>query len=160
MKTTTECQTCKKSFEAENRELNRGNAKYCSLSCAGKAPKQLQFKTICKHCGKEFQSASRSARYCSISCKQKYYRFKSKGDKSMKSFNKDFKDIPCEICNWKETTRDLHHIIHVSKGGKNTKDNLISVCPNHHRMIHNNLISENTLFKYIEYRTISSSYEL
>lgn len=75
----------------------------------------------------------------------------------MKAFYKLFKNLPCELCGWKEASRDLHHIIPVSSGGKNETNNLISVCPNHHRMIHKNLISKDTLLKCVEYRTISSS---
>ena len=33
MKTSKICEECGSSFEAENREINRGNAKYCSRSC-------------------------------------------------------------------------------------------------------------------------------
>lgn len=40
-KVEKECQTCGQIFLADSKEVNRGNAKYCSLSCAGKAPKQL-----------------------------------------------------------------------------------------------------------------------
>ena len=35
------CTTCNKPFEADSREHNRGNAKYCSLSCAAKNQKRL-----------------------------------------------------------------------------------------------------------------------
>lgn len=39
-KTEKKCNYCGKVFLAENKEINRGNAKYCSLSCAAKAEKQ------------------------------------------------------------------------------------------------------------------------
>lgn len=158
------CQTCNKSFLADSREINRGNAKYCSLSCVGKAPKQLQYNQICKHCGKEFLSASKNAKYCSNSCKQKNYRIKQKStieqDYSIKHYYKIFENIPCEICNWDKSARDLHHIIEVSNGGTTEINNLICVCPNCHRMIHSNLISKDDLLKIIENRTISSSYNI
>lgn len=155
------CQFCGKPFQADTREINRGNAKYCSLSCANKAPKSLQYNQVCKHCGQEFISASKNTKYCSDSCKQKNYRARqrslSKDGLSIKSYYKIFEDIPCEICSWNKTTRDIHHIKEVVNGGTNELNNLISVCPNCHRMIHNNLISENDLLKIIEDRTISSS---
>jgi len=160
-KTEKNCQFCGKSFQADIREINRGNAKYCSLSCAAKAPKSLQYNQVCKHCGKEFISASKNAKYCSDSCKQKNYRARqrslSKDGISIKSYYKMFENTPCEICSWNKTTRDIHHIKEVVNGGTNELNNLISVCPNCHRMIHNNLISENDLLKIIEDRTISSS---
>jgi predicted HNH restriction endonuclease len=50
----------------------------------------------------------------------------------------------CEVCGWKidkvlGTNGDgleIHHIIPVSKGGKDTMDNTIVLCPNHHKIIH------------------------
>ena len=154
------CQSCGKTFMADSRELKRGNAKYCSLSCVAKVPKQLQYKQICKHCGTEFMSASKNAKYCSDSCKQKNYRAKQKAISedsfSIKHYYKLFENIPCEICQWDKTSRDLHHIIEVSNGGTNELNNLLCVCPNCHRMIHANLISENDLHQIIENRTISS----
>ena len=35
-KTEKKCNYCGKVFLAENKEINRGNAKYCSLSCKQK----------------------------------------------------------------------------------------------------------------------------
>lgn len=155
-KRTTKCQTCDVEFEADTRDLNRGRAKYCSLSCAAKVSKQLQYERVCKHCGSHFHSSSKHSLYCSDSCKQKNYRAQAKDSGNMKQLYKLFKDTPCEICGWDETSRDLHHIVEVSNGGKSIPDNLISVCPNHHRMIHKNLISKDTLLKCVEDRTISS----
>ena len=37
------CKHCGKIFKAQNRELKRGNGKYCSLSCAAQMPKSLQY---------------------------------------------------------------------------------------------------------------------
>ena len=160
-KVEKECQTCGKLFLADTREINRGNAKYCSQSCASKAPKQLQYSQVCKHCGKDFISANKNAKYCSDSCKQKNYRARQKSlsedTDSIKVFYKIFENIPCEICQWNKTSRDLHHIVEVSNGGTNELNNLLCVCPNCHRMIHNNLISKDDIENIIKSRTISSS---
>ena len=156
-----ECQTCGTVFEADSREVKRGNAKYCSLSCAAKAPKQLQYSMVCKHCGKEFLSASKLAKYCSDSCKQKNYRARQK-DLSLdtvpiKKLYKVFENTPCEICGWNKSSRDLHHIVEVANNGTNELNNIVCVCPNCHRMIHNNLISKDDLLEITKIRTISSS---
>ena len=157
------CQSCGKSFQVDIREVKRGNGKYCSLSCAAKAPKALQYKQVCKHCGKEFMSASKNAKYCSNLCKQKNYRERQKSQvntySSIKTYYKLFENVPCEICGWDKTTRDLHHIVEVSNGGATELSNLICVCPNCHRMIHNNLISKEDLYKILENRTILSPYQ-
>lgn len=62
----------------------------------------------------------------------------------------------CVICGWNKTSCDVHHIIPVSNGGKNEITNLITLCPNCHRMVHRNLISEEKLKKFRESWTISS----
>ena len=48
--------------------------------------------------------------------------------------------MPCAICGWNEASRDIHHITPRSKGGLSTKENLITLCPNHHRMVEEGLI--------------------
>jgi hypothetical protein len=45
---------------------------------------------------------------------------------------KDF-DIKCSICEWNESTCDLHHIV----PDEESFENLILICPNCHRVIHN-----------------------
>lgn len=99
-KTEKKCNYCGKVFLAENKEINRRNAKYCSLSCAAKAEKTKQFELICKHCGKLFIGYHATAKYCSLSCKQKHYRAQQKVDntKDMKYYYKIFEYIPCELC--------------------------------------------------------------
>jgi 5-methylcytosine-specific restriction endonuclease McrA len=54
----------------------------------------------------------------------------------------------CPICGWNKSSLDLHHIISKKKNGSNEHFNLIALCPNCHRMAHNNLIDINVLMKY------------
>lgn len=146
------CQICNSEFEADTREVNRGNAKFCSLTCAGKnSHKNIKpIKHQCKHCGNNFYSKSLTVKYCSISCKQKNYRLKSSNNTvSMKTIYRKLKHLPCQICGWQEAARDVHHIKSVVKGGTNEISNLIVLCPNHHRMIHSKLISEIDLLRYV-----------
>lgn len=53
--------------------------------------------------------------------------------------NKKYKHT-CQFCGWNKTTCDVHHKISPLNGGKNTKENLVVVCPNCHRLIHKNLL--------------------
>ena len=53
----------------------------------------------------------------------------------------------CSICGWKETTCDSHHIIFTKNKGKNVIQNGIILCPNHHRMVHKKLISQEYLLE-------------
>lgn len=163
-KTERNCKNCNKSFLAENREINRGYGLFCTQSCATSYNNNVislnvNISNICKHCGLSFKS-NKIVKYCSYSCKQKNYRFKRKsGNIYDTQLTLLLKEYPCEICNWKEASRDVHHIIPVSENGKTILENLISVCPNHHRMIHNNLFSQDYLLKIVKSRTISSSLE-
>lgn len=55
----------------------------------------------------------------------------------------------CRICNYKKAIH-MHHILPKHLGGSNRKENLIPLCPNHHRLLHEKLIaaipSENNLW--------------
>jgi len=140
------CERCNKSFNADLREHNRGNAKYCSLSCVGKRIQSKIHKRMCINCREEFSTSSNRSKYCSKSCKLQHYRSISKTENySSKTLQNLIGFLPCEICGWNESTRDVHHIIPVSQNGKNTLDNVIVLCPNHHRMIHKNLISKEAI---------------
>jgi hypothetical protein len=46
----------------------------------------------------------------------------------------------CQICGWNKTVCDIHHKVPLVKGGKNTEENLILVCPNCHRLIHKKIL--------------------
>lgn len=55
-------------------------------------------------------------------------------------------NLACSICSWNDASCDIHHIIQVKNGGSDEMDNLICVCPNCHRNIHQN----GSKFKTIE----------
>ena len=44
-------------------------------------------------------------------------------------------NFSCYFCGFDEFTHE-HHIIRKNDGGFDTKDNLITLCPNHHYLIH------------------------
>jgi hypothetical protein len=47
----------------------------------------------------------------------------------------------CSICGWNKTVCDQHRIIFGCNGGKYIKGNLISLCPNCHRLVHRGLLT-------------------
>jgi 5-methylcytosine-specific restriction endonuclease McrA len=51
--------------------------------------------------------------------------------RQLKRFN-----IACVICSWNEAHCDDHHIIPLSEGGLNQLNNIVIICPNCHRVIH------------------------
>lgn len=163
MKSNRICKHCNVLFLAENKEINRGNAHFCSINCSSSFNNSFKNKVtndyVCKHCSQNFKSVNNS-KYCSTLCKQKNYRLKKKsGNPFDKQLEKIIKLYNCEICSWNDAPRDSHHILPVSKGGKSTIDNLISLCPNCHRKAHYNLFSQDYLLKIVKSRTISSSLE-
>ncbi len=45
----------------------------------------------------------------------------------------------CRVCEF-ELALHVHHIVPRSKGGTDDVHNLITLCPNHHAMVHRGLI--------------------
>jgi len=160
MKLKRNCKQCDEEFLADTRELNRGNAKFCSISCGvqhSNLHRKLHNK-VCKHCSNRFESINITAKYCSNFCKQKNYRLRAKSDnKHDAKLKKLIRQYPCENCNYSTTHRDVHHVIHVKDGGKNEYSNLISLCPNCHREAHCDILSKETLFNIIKNRILSLS---
>ncbi len=156
----TKCKQCNIVFQADSRELNRGNALFCSLSCAA-TNRNLNCKKYtysCILCNSNFTSISTKAKFCSKSCKYKNYRLQMKSKSSVnRAFMVFMISEPCEICKWNDTSCDVHHILPISEGGKNEVTNLITLCPNCHRKVHKNLFSKDYLLKIVNFRTISSS---
>lgn len=151
-----DCVECGKIFLAPVRELNRGNAKFCSRSCAAthgnKQNALYQKKFICRQCGVTFENTQSTSQYCSHRCKQR-----NANNKRYTKYNKVLTLLPCEICGWNKASRDVHHIVPISDGGSNEVSNLISLCPNCHREADRNLISQEQLKAAVNKRTISSS---
>ena len=89
-------------------------------------------------------------------------RVKVRND-NKKLYNKILKayEYKCAVCGWhldnitpngktqKQGGCDLHHITPWSEGGENTKDNLILLCPNCHKMADNEVISRDELTMYL-----------
>ena len=165
-KTTKQCRNCNKDFIVAIKELNRTDKPsglFCTKSCcnAYNNARREQKEKICKLCGSKYTSSSSHSKYCSKSCKQKDYRLKQKSNNVYdRQLLDTLGEYSCEICQWDEAPRDVHHITPVSQGGKNEINNLITLCPNHHRMVHRNLFSQDYLLQIVKSRTISSSLKL
>jgi 5-methylcytosine-specific restriction endonuclease McrA len=154
------CKFCEKEFLADKREIKRGNAIFCSLRCFAfhKNTTSFKYNVRCIICGSLFQSISSKAKYCSSKCKSKHYRLSLRTNEGLTNkYQKILLSLPCEVCGWNQGPRDVHHILPVNKGGKNELYNLITLCPNCHRLSHRNLLSDDKLIKLVEIRTISSS---
>lgn len=146
------CQTCGKSFLAEERFIESGKRKYCSRECACESRKN-RIKFICPICGKETDRVeSRKSKsglfFCSRECKEIAQSIQSGSEYDLirpnhyntgidsyreKALNNY--ELKCEICGYKECLPilEVHHIDGNRKN--NDLENLIVLCPNHHAMI-------------------------
>lgn len=80
-----ECLCCNNEFQADLREVNRGSAKFCSLSCAAKYRNlhRKKYKCKCIVCEQEFEAQSSKAKYCTNACKLKDYRKRMKSNNAI-----------------------------------------------------------------------------
>lgn len=154
------CLHCQEEFDAPIKEHNRGNAKFCSISCSSKFKNSNRDKqepnVICSYCEQSFyknkskQKNSKSGHFfCSRICKDSAQRIY--GNKlpilsimpqhygvltdyrclAFSSF-----DIKCNECNWDKIPEilEVHHI----DGNRKNNDisNLRMLCPTCHRTQH------------------------
>ncbi|MBI2148719.1 HNH endonuclease [Candidatus Woesearchaeota archaeon] len=96
----------------------------------------------CKHCGKEKLHQGKG--YCP-NCYNKIFRYDSIKEANYVKYHKIpielYKEVTkkCMVCGFSKII-DLHHLDHNKKN--NDKSNLIGLCPNHHKMLHDYRFSE------------------
>lgn len=129
------CVVCGKPIP-ENRTSN--NVKYCSAKCGRQAEKEKRIGYI----------TERSKRY-NVNKKMihKLYGYK------------------CAICGWQISPdlitdtkghyqhshgNEMHHIIPVAEGGTEEIENIILLCPNHHKMADKGVLSREDLKQYLK----------
>ena len=124
----------------------------------------------CKMCGKAIPKTRRgNAVYCSEKCLRRsdvsnvYKRVADTGKKG--NIAKELYDrygYKCAICGWQATPdliktdrgymyshgNALHHITPVENGGQAKDENLILLCPNHHKQADMGIITPEELKKY------------
>lgn len=131
----------------------------CKFAYQRQHPANYQEKKqigICQHCGSGFEyypSVRPRAAYCSYACKAAEHHTKVSGKNSgtwkgnargkVSARNLATRYFPqhCAKCGWAKASCDSHHIVSVSDGGVNNLSNLIVLCPNHHRMADEGMIS-------------------
>ena len=139
-----QCKQCSDSFEARLAEHRRGGAVFCSLSCAATHTNNNRpyLEHACKSCEKTFKSKSNHAKYCSKACKDLSTEKTLPKHRYHLSaiIRKKYGLLPCFSCGWDKAVCDLHHVIPRTKGGRDIESNLVLLCPNCHRLVHNKLI--------------------
>jgi HNH endonuclease len=141
----TKCMNCKKPIYKRPYQIAKEGV-YCSHKCQG-------LKTLatlhCLICGTKFPK-KRSNFYCSKTCSnknrigKKYNRGYEDGLTTSSKYYSELKKkllkergAKCEKCSYdNKNILQFHHKIERHKGGKNTSENLLIVCPNCHTTIH------------------------
>lgn len=132
MRKIKKCQNCN--------EVSEIHAKKLCFKCYRKQWKPPS--CICKHCGRK---RPHQAKGMCASCFSKVYHY----DNIKNSNYRRYHNIPIEL--YKKVTKkciicgfdkivDLHHLDH-NKNNK-SKSNLIGLCPNHHKLLHDYRFSE------------------
>lgn len=125
-----------------------------------------EFVVTCGYCGKIFVATAknRTRKFCSRECfgksligkpghKQPNRRYDGTYNTNYKNGNNKATAFylaraiygnKCVICGF-DVVVNSHHIIPRNEGGKNSPDNLVTLCPNHHAMAHKNLITREEL---------------
>lgn len=120
------CQNCGETFYVKPHRINK--AKFCRKACAY----AYRFGRALQKNGKDISG-------------DKNPNFKGTNNRitARENATKYFGNA-CMICGWDIST-DVHHITPVRHGGSNNLNNLIVLCPNHHRMADMALVSQEEL---------------
>lgn len=153
------CPICNASYHARPAELKRGNAKYCSLGCAGRAktlataPKSPNCQ--CQTCGSNFYRSDSKRKnrhgyqFCSRTCKDKAQRLDGlaklhpphygtgNGEYSYRKILMNARPlIGCERCGYAQVLQIIHVHHRDRDKSNNDPDNLEWLCPNCHEAEH------------------------
>lgn len=156
---TKKCKNCDKEFILNNN--NRKNI-FCGYKCAAeynnshrepmpnktKEKISKSLKTAWKEHRELFAQGETHSQRIGQSTKNKYkIEINSILDVSSRTTTKIIKrmKLGCSICNWNEGSCDIHHINGKKIDDYNSHKNLTYICPNHHRMIHENKIDKSQL---------------
>jgi len=157
-----ECQTCRKIFKKSKKTItDKHPGKYCSRYCqsTGRRKSNTKINQVLELVKKGLKNREISVLtgypMGSIGSwlNKSLYRRTDIGTSFNTIRNKFLKGKVCYICGFSRIV-EAAHIIPASKGGPNSEDNLLALCPNHHHLFdHNRLLDD-------EYNKIKSVVEL
>jgi len=151
-KTLINCDNCGNQFLRENKYLKRRKKYYCNRQCMSEGFKRGKTRS-CKHCDKAFYAIRAHinqghAIFCSRSCSGKYKnQNKGKNSSLYKDGSSYYRQAAfahysrcCRVCGYDtEPVLQVHHID--EDRSNNELDNLVILCPTHHKEAHLGLIN-------------------
>lgn len=121
---------------------------------------QNKHTVACAHCGAEirlYPSQIHQYNYCNRFCQSQHHGalFNGVNSANWKGGNRQYyqeqarirDNHRCAVCGFDLAT-DVHHITPLSEGGADEFSNLITLCPNHHRLAHLNIINVEHLRRF------------
>lgn len=101
----------------------------------------MNAKPICiiKDCNNRAMSSG-YGKYHKLCTKHHKRKYNMPYASSKNKIKQKFDNSSCAICGWDKAPCDRHRIVYGVVGGKYVKGNVMSLCPNCHRMIHLNIL--------------------
>jgi len=165
------CEGCGREFEKKRSQLRVSEHHFCSRACANRAHSRAlkedsaryqagRAAIVCRGCGKTFHASphrAAKARFCSKACLF-LHRFSPQGGDApgapgafisnnlttARENARQFLGRKCLVCGF-DACVETHHILSRRDRGTNRIENLIVLCPNHHKMAHLGLIAPEEL---------------
>ena len=151
------CKACNKEFYVP--QYRSESAKFCSLFCQNhKQHEKYIFE--CRSCGKRCETSLcrqyANKKFCSLECRErnaqsdrerrkrmKALQISRRGNvkaRTMRKYISQFKEMKCEICDYKEYEfcLDMHHLDHDPTN--NHPDNIGIICCMCHRKLHKGVV--------------------
>lgn len=168
------CKHCNKTFDFKTTSEKANHSRWCDENPKGKDTSNLKiaaqkslinrfgkikdFNVKCNNCDimfsveeREKKFPTKSAYYCSRSCANsrggnaRSRKREELGILSYGTIAKKYHKQECIVCGFTKVL-DIHHIDH--NHDNNVKENLVFLCPNHHRMVHSKY--KNEILPYIK----------
>lgn len=143
---TKECLTCSEEFDV--RECRADDAKFCSKDCYHQGQREgltthserrVEYvELICTGCEKSIEKppsrANRSDRqFCNQDCYLSWNKSHQEDQTGRRQRLREKDDACCEICGF-DRFLELAHIVPSRDGGTYKENNILFLCPNHHRL--------------------------
>lgn len=140
---TLVCSVCNTTYKTRPSRLKRAKKNCCSVSCARVAQQIPKNKVSCARCGKPVvtRKGVGGRVFCSRKCfgkfqteqAQRHRNPKASLRRAEKRALREAHGVACFICGF-DRAIDWCHIIPRRNGGGAGKENVIPLCPNHHRL--------------------------